>query len=172
MDGCCGRSLNSQRLLIGCSIGRQQATRIKKENITVKKRSTPTAAHASRRHAKSNRRKRQYIQLTPGAPFSDGVRVGDTLYLAGRIGVDETGNRVPDDLETEARNVMTSVELVLRKAGMQMDDLVYVQVFCPDVSLWDRFNAIYCSYFTGKLPARAFVGSGKLLFNARFEVQA
>ena len=94
---------------------------------------------------------RRYIQLNQRGPFSDGVLVGHTLYLSGRIGLDETGKRVPDDIETEARNVMEDVQGVLRKAGMQMDDLVYVQVFCPDVSLWGRFNAIYCSYFTRKL---------------------
>jgi reactive intermediate/imine deaminase len=115
---------------------------------------------------------RRYIQLKQQGPFSDGVQVGHTLYLSGRIGLDETGKRVPDDIETEARNVMEDVQAVLQKAGMQMDDLVYVQVFCPEVSLWERFNAIYCSYFTHQpLPARAFVGSGKLLFNAHFEVQ-
>jgi reactive intermediate/imine deaminase len=114
---------------------------------------------------------RRYIQLKQQGPFSDGVLVGNTLYLSGRIGLDETGKRVPDDIETEARNVMEDVQAVLQKAGMQMDDLVYVQVFCRDVSLWERFNAIYCSYFKRKLPARAFIGSGKLLFDAHFEVQ-
>ena len=117
------------------------------------------------------RNRRKYVQLNPQGPFSDGVLVGNTLYLSGRIGLDASGKQVPDDVESEARNVMDSIQAVLQKAGMQMDDLVYVQVFCPDVSLWERFNAIYCSYFKGKLPARAFVGSGKLLFNARFEVQ-
>ncbi len=114
---------------------------------------------------------RSHIQLNHQGPFSDGVLVGNTLYLSGRIGLDESGMRVPDDIETEARNVMDGVQAVLRKANMRMDDLVYVQVFCPDVSLWERFNAIYSSYFTGKLPARAFIGSGKLLFDAHFEVQ-
>jgi reactive intermediate/imine deaminase len=115
---------------------------------------------------------RRYIQVKQQGPFSDGVLVGSTLYLSGRIGLDETGTRVPDDIETEARNVIEDVQAVLQQAGMQMDDLVYVQVFCPDVSLWERFNAIYCTYFMHKLlPARAFIGSGKLLFNAHFEVQ-
>jgi reactive intermediate/imine deaminase len=114
---------------------------------------------------------RKHVQLETQGPFSDGILLGNTLYLSGRIGLDEF-KRIPGDIDTEARNVMESVGAVLRKAGMQMDDLVYVQVFCPDVSLWERFNAIYCSYFKGKLPARAFVGSGKLLFDAHFEVQA
>jgi enamine deaminase RidA (YjgF/YER057c/UK114 family) len=46
-----------------------------------------------------------------------------------------------------------------------------VQVFCSDVKLFDTWNRIYPKYFTKELPARAFIGSGPLLFGARFEVQ-
>ena len=53
---------------------------------------------------------------------------------------------------------------------MSMDDLVSVQVYCSDVSLFDTFNGVYRGYFHGNYPARAFLGSGKLLFGARFEV--
>lgn len=115
--------------------------------------------------------RRHYIRLNPKVPFSDGVLVGNTLYLAGRIGLDSSGKRVPDDIDAEARNLMDSVQQVLQKADMRIDDLVYVQVFCSDVSLWDRFNAVYSSYFKDKVPARAFVGAGRLLFGAHFELQ-
>ena len=117
----------------------------------MKKRPTSIAASASGK-GKSESRKRRYIQLNPQAPFSEGVLVGNTLYLSGYIGVDQSGNHVPDDIETEARNVMNGIGSVLQKAGMEMDDLVYVQVFCPDVSLWQQFNQIYCSYFTHCTP--------------------
>jgi enamine deaminase RidA (YjgF/YER057c/UK114 family) len=53
---------------------------------------------------------------------------------------------------------------------MTMDDLVSVQVFCSDVTNFDAFNGVYRTYFHGNFPARAFVGSGKLLFGARYEV--
>lgn len=59
----------------------------------------------------------------------------------------------------------------LLRAGLTMNDLVYVQLFCSDVSLFDKFNSIYRTYFTGPFPARAFIGSGPLLFGARFEIQ-
>ena len=55
-------------------------------------------------------------------------------------------------------------------AGMTMDDLVSVQIFCPDVKHYDAFNAVYRTFFTKEFPARAFLGSGPLLFGARFEV--
>jgi enamine deaminase RidA (YjgF/YER057c/UK114 family) len=46
-----------------------------------------------------------------------------------------------------------------------------VQIFCSDVTLFETFNVVYRTYFKGEFPARAFLGSGKLLFDARFEVQ-
>jgi reactive intermediate/imine deaminase len=118
---------------------------------------------------------RKHINL-PGravtAPFSDAVLVGDTLYLAGRIGLVPGTRQVPATAEEEARNVLDQFKTVLAEAGMTMDDIVSVQVFCSDVSLFDTWNKVYPTYFGKDLPARAFIGSGPLLFGARFEMQA
>jgi 2-iminobutanoate/2-iminopropanoate deaminase len=66
---------------------------------------------------------------------------------------------------------MQDLKAVLAAAGMTLDDLVTLTIYCPDVSLWERFNAVYRSFFTGPLPPRAFIGSGALLFGAHFELQ-
>lgn len=108
---------------------------------------------------------------TAAGPFSGGVLVGNTLYLAGKIGLNEN-RQVPASAAEEARIVLDDVKATLEKVGMSMDDLVSVQVFCSDVSHYDAFNRVYRTYFTKEFPARAFLGSGTLLFGARFEVQA
>jgi 2-iminobutanoate/2-iminopropanoate deaminase len=105
-------------------------------------------------------------------PFSDGVMVGNTLYLAGRLGTDPKTNQIPSDVEQEARFMLDSFKDVLAQAGMTMDDIVSVQVFCSDVALYDKFNAVYRTYYKKDFPARAFLGSGKLLRDAHFEMQA
>jgi 2-iminobutanoate/2-iminopropanoate deaminase len=113
--------------------------------------------------------------LRPGMtrwPFSDAVRVGDTLYLAGRIGIDPATGKPPPDVADEARILMDDVRRVLEAAGMTPDDLVMVTIFAPNVADFAAFNAVYLSYFKGPLPARAFIGSGPLLFGARFEITA
>lgn len=103
-------------------------------------------------------------------PFSGAVMVGDTLYLSGSLGLEE-GGKVPADPADEARNVLNNIKASLEAAGMTMDDLVVVQIFCSDVKHYQAFNDVYRTFFTKEYPARAFVGAGKLLFDARFEVQ-
>jgi reactive intermediate/imine deaminase len=104
-------------------------------------------------------------------PYSDGVLVGDTLYLAGRIGIDPETGKLPAELEKEIRLLLDGMKATLKEAGMTMDDLVSVQVFCPDLSLYEKFNEVYRTYFSKNFPARAFIGSGPLLRGGRFEAQ-
>ena len=118
---------------------------------------------------------REYINprsATDGAvlPFSGAVLAGNTLYLSGTIGLD-SNQQVPSTPEAEARLVLDNVRNTLEAAGMSMDDLVTVQVFCSDVAYYDAFNSVYRTYFQREFPARAFLGVGTLLFDARFEVQ-
>lgn len=103
-------------------------------------------------------------------PFSDAVLVGETLYLSGHIGMDKD-NKVPADAEAEARLVMQKFEATLKAADMGLADLVYVQVFCSDVAHFAAWNKVYRELMKDPYPARAFIGSGKLLFDARFEIQ-
>lgn len=118
---------------------------------------------------------RSYIehQGPPGTaalPFSDGVLTGDTLHVAGHLGIDaHTGNAAADPA-TEARLVMDAVRRTVEAAGLQMDDLASVTVYCTDLGLYDTFNAVYRGYFHGHYPARAFIGAAKLLRGAHFEV--
>ena len=107
------------------------------------------------------------------APFSDGILSGNTLYLAGRIGIDPKTGKVPEKVEDEIKTLLDGEKEVLSQAGMTMDDLVYVQIACTDLSLFQKFNPIYASYFTTKdYPAREFIGAGSLLAGGHFELQA
>lgn len=116
---------------------------------------------------------RRYINVpgrTDTNPYSNGVLVGNTLYLAGTIGLDPKTGNPPADAETEIRLAMDSWKKVLAQANMTLDDVVSVQVHCPDLALYDKFNAVYRTYFTKNFPARAFLGSGPLLRGGRFEI--
>ena len=106
-------------------------------------------------------------------PFSDAILSGNTLYLAGRLGLDPKTGKAPEQIEEEIKNLLDGEKAVLAQAGMSMDDLVYVQIACTDLALFEKFNPIYKSYFTTKdLPARDFIGAGSLLRGGHFELQA
>jgi len=121
------------------------------------------------------KRERRYINIggrPADLPFSDGVLVGDTVFLSGRIGIDPRTMQAATDVGEEIRLMLDGVRATLEAAAMTMDNLVYVQVYCTDLSLYGQFNAAYRKYFKKDLPARAFLGAGSLLRNARFEMQA
>ena len=103
-------------------------------------------------------------------PYSDAVLVGNTMYVAGRTGSDPKNGVVPQDVEQESGFLLDSFKTTLAKGGMTMDDVVMVQIHCPDLSLYNKFNAAYRTYFSRDLPARAFLGSGPLLGGAHFEM--
>ena len=126
--------------------------------------------------AQHARTERQYFQLPAmselNLPFSDAVLVGDTLYLSGNGGLDISTMTAPDDPKEEAKLLMENFKATLALADMTLDDLVSVTIYSPDLSLYGDFNEVYRSYFDGDFPARAFIGSGPLLFGMRYEMQA
>jgi 2-iminobutanoate/2-iminopropanoate deaminase len=126
-------------------------------------------------HAAAAQADRKFINVEPNAaqsprPISDAVLVGDTLYISGHLSVDPKTNQAPADPQIEAKLVMDRVKRTVESAGLTMDDIVSVQVFCTDLALYDTFNSVYRTYFTKGFPARAFLGANALLRGAHFEV--
>ena len=107
---------------------------------------------------------------SPEAAYSSAVLAGDTLYVAGVIGLDQKLGKPPEKIEDEIRNVLEGYKGVLHRAGFAMDDLVDVQIYCTDLSYYDKFNAIYRRYFSKQVPARVFVGVHSVLAGAHFEM--
>jgi len=105
-----------------------------------------------------------------GLPFSEGVLVGNTLYISGHIGLDAKTNMPRASPQEEARLVMDEIKQTVESAGLSIDDVVSIQVFCTDLKLYDTFNNVYKTYFHGDYPARAFLGAANLLRGGRYEV--
>ena len=73
-------------------------------------------------------------------PFSDAALVGDTLYISGRGGLIPGTRTVPEDPKEEAKLLMEDFKSILERAEMTMDDLVYLTIYCPDLTLYQDFN--------------------------------
>jgi 2-iminobutanoate/2-iminopropanoate deaminase len=130
----------------------------------------PTLEHTAAQQAQQ----RRYFQSTgslAGLPFSQAVLVGNTLYVAGHIGVDNASGQAPADVDREIELLFEQFRATLAQAGMKMDDLVSADVYCTDLSLYDKFNTSYRKQFARDFPARAFVGVASLLRGAHFEMQ-
>lgn len=118
---------------------------------------------------------RSYVNLqrpanAPRGPFSDAVLIGDTLYVAGHIGLDPQTGNAPAKVDDEIRILLDGIQDVMRSGGMTMDDLAYVQVFCTDLNLYSKFNDAYKARFTKEFPPRAFIGVSSLLRGGHFEM--
>jgi len=105
-----------------------------------------------------------------GRPFSPGILVNGTLYVAGQIGNDLKTGKVPDNFESEVKQCLDNIGLVLKEAGMGFGDVVAVQVYLTDMEMFPRMNAVYTTYFKEPRPARTTVGVTKLAGGAHLEI--
>jgi 2-iminobutanoate/2-iminopropanoate deaminase len=111
--------------------------------------------------------------LPTDLPFSEAVRVGNTLYLSGQIGnVPGTLDLAEGGMEGQARQVMDNIQTSLEAHGYSMDNVVKCLVMLEDMDDWPEFNTIYADYFTqGQFPARSAFGSSGLAVGAVVEVE-
>jgi 2-iminobutanoate/2-iminopropanoate deaminase len=106
----------------------------------------------------------------PSPNFSAGLKVGDTLYVAGQTGNDPKTSSVPEDFEAEVKQCLDNVGAVLKAGGADFSDVVAVTVYLTDMDLFQRMNAVYTSVFKDPRPTRTTVGVVKLAGKARVEI--
>jgi len=104
-------------------------------------------------------------------PYSQGILVGSTLYLAGQIALDPaSGEMVTGGIEAETRQVMENLGAVLEAAGFGFEDVVQSQVFLADLEEFGAMNEVYGEYFGEAAPARATVQVARIPRDARVEI--
>lgn len=104
--------------------------------------------------------------------YSQAVRCGDTVYLAGQIGLDPATMQMVDGIDAQIHRVFRNLQAVAAAAGGGMDDFAKVNVYLTDLAHFARVNEIMATYFQQPYPARAAVGVGSLPRNALVEVDA
>jgi 2-iminobutanoate/2-iminopropanoate deaminase len=107
-----------------------------------------------------------------GLPFSPGILVGNTLYVAGHLGRDPvTARLVSGGIEAETRQALTNIGEVLKAAGMDFKDVVSVTAYITSFEDFAKFNQVYREFFPNDPPARATVQVAALNDGARIELQ-
>ena len=106
-----------------------------------------------------------------GLPFSEIVRVGETLYLSGQMGTQPgTLKLAPGGLKAEAHQALNNIHTTLESHGYSMAHVVKCTVMLADMADWPAFNAIYTEYFRPPLPARSAFGNAALALGGRVEI--
>ena len=122
----------------------------------------------------SEAQERKAINLAParGLPFSDGVVVGNTLYIAGQEGTDDNSKLVPGGIGAETKAALDNIEKVLKAAGFEMKDVVSVTVYLADIHEFPDMNKVYKGVLPDPKPARATIQAAALVNDARVEIAA
>jgi reactive intermediate/imine deaminase len=110
--------------------------------------------------------------LPEGLPFSDAVRVGNTLYLSGQVGVVPGKMKlVGGGIAAESRQALENIRTVLEANGYALGDVVKCTVMLADMSEWGDFNEVYKTVFKPPYPARSAFGASGLALGAAVEVE-
>lgn len=115
-------------------------------------------------------------KLAPAAigPYSQGVEIGNFLFISGQLPVDPaTGAFAADDVQGQTRQSLTNISEILEAAGLSMDNVVKTTVFIQHMDDFAQMNEVYARFFTGDvLPARSAVEVAKLPKGALVEIEA
>ncbi|MGA2609105.1 MAG: RidA family protein [Terriglobia bacterium] len=106
-----------------------------------------------------------------GLPFSNGILVGNTLYVAGQEGSDD-GRLRPGGIGPETQAALENIKKIVELAGLQMEDVVSVNVYLADLADFGEMNKVYKTFFPAPRPARATVQVAALVNHARIEITA
>jgi len=117
---------------------------------------------------------RKAINLSPtrGLPFSDAIVAGNTLYIAGQEGTDESDKLVAGGIGPETKAALANIEKVARAAGFEVKDIVSVTVYLADIHEFGDMNSVYKGFMPDPKPARATIQAAALVNNARVEIAA
>lgn len=116
--------------------------------------------------------------LTPAAPqpggaYSQGVRAGDFIFVAGQGPIDPVTRKVVGEtIEEQTARTLDNIAAILQAAGATMADVVRVTAHLSDLALFERYNRVYATYFPDPKPARTTVGSQLLGIMVEIDVIA
>jgi 2-iminobutanoate/2-iminopropanoate deaminase len=110
------------------------------------------------------------VGAAPGLPFSEGILVGNTLYISGTEGTDQSGKLKPGGITAETQQALDNIHAILKKAGFEFSDVVSVTVYLADIKDFGEMNKVYRSVMPDPKPTRATIQAAGLVNDARIEI--
>ncbi len=112
------------------------------------------------------------INLSParGLPFSDGIIAGNTMYVAGQEGTEDSGKLATGGIAAETKAALDNITKVLKAGGFDLKDVVSVTVYLADIKEFPEMNKVYKTVLPDPKPARATIQAAALVNDARVEI--
>src|SRR5262245_6462510 len=104
-------------------------------------------------------------------PYSQAVRAGDLLFVAGQVPLDAAGKMVEGDCRVQAQQVLNNISAILSEAGLSFDHVVRTTVYLADMNDLAVMNQVYAKYFSAPYPARATVQVARLPLDVKIEIE-
>lgn len=106
----------------------------------------------------------------PIGPYSQGIKVGNTLYVAGQVGLTPEGKLDTSSVENECKQALNNVKAIVEAAGINMQQVVKATLYVTDLKSFSKINEVYAAYFPQNPPARETVQVAALPKGANFEI--
>jgi len=109
----------------------------------------------------------------PGGHYSQAIVHNDTVYVCGQLPIEpKSGEKKTGPIEEQAEQALKNIAEILKAAGSDVNHVLKVTVYIADMSLWERFNAVYARFFGEHRPARTAVPAPNLHFGFQVEIDA
>lgn len=109
----------------------------------------------------------------PGGHYSQAIVHDDTVYVCGQLPIEpESGEKITGPIEEQAEQALKNIAEILKAAGSDMNHVLKITVYLADISLWERFNAVYARFFGEHRPARTMAPAPNLHFGFQVEIDA
>ena len=109
----------------------------------------------------------------PVGPYSPATRVGDFVYVSGQGGIDRSdGKNVVGDVKAQTKRCLENVQVILKAAGLSMEDVFKVSVFLRNASDFQAMNEVYRTFFPQSPPARTTIVTNLLFPEMLIEIDA
>ena len=134
---------------------------------------TPATPLAAQEHAEMAEMMHsvEYLGGRPGSPFSEAVRVGNVLYLSGKLGTVPGEGLVEGGIIPETQQTMRNIADALERYGSSMDEVVKCTVFLADIADFGDMSRTYMEFFPNHRPARSALAVAGLVLDARVEIE-
>lgn len=105
-------------------------------------------------------------------PYSAAVEANDFIYISGQIPIDPATGEMINDIKAAARQVLTNIQSILKKSGLDMSSVVKTTIFLKNMADFAAVNEIYAGFFPEEPPARSTIQAASLPKGAMIEIEA